>query len=784
MFANYLKVAIRNIIKHKGISFINIFGLAVGMTCAILIILWVQLQLSYDSGQVNRDRLYRLENESWVVMPPYLRETAVVFPEVEQAIRFYFWLEPTLKHNENIFTVTEFALVDDPVFEAFNFNFIAGNPETALKSPFSLILTESIAKRLFGDDNPLGKTVQMNNQYDYAVTGVVKDVKKFHMDINAFASVNDMTRIADNNDFLTSRNYNFSIYLLVHSEANISGLTQKINARAAEADRYQGYKLLLRPFNDIYFANNLQHEKNTKHGNIHLVVVFSIIAILILVIACINFINLTIAKTKTREKEIAVRKVVGARRSSIQKQFFGEAFIIVLIAFLLALFLTRLLLPSFNTLTGEDISLSPINLRLLFLILSVIVFTAFVSGIYPSFYLSVLEPALVIKGKSGKGRKSSILSKLLIAFQFVISISLIIATITVVKQLNYMQSSDLGMNYEQTLTCTLRGEKFQGDEEEILSSKQTFKERLLTNPAIRGVTFLNQLPGKITNTWTWVLPDREDGIPVRVINADPDFIDLMEIEVTEGRNFSYETRTDLDHRFLINEEAVKQFGLPDPVGSTTNSGINTIRFTIIGVVKDFHYNSLHTKIEPMAITWSYWTRRACIKMAGGNIRETIKHVENVYKEFCPGFTLEYSFLDETFAQQYELEKRLKKLLQYFVSLAIIISCLGLFTLTAFVAEQKTKEIGIRKVLGSSKTGIFLLLSKSFTKWVLIANIISWPIAYYVLDNWLKTFAYRISINIMIFVLSGVLALLIALFTVGYQAVRAASANPVDCLRYE
>ena len=750
------------------------------MTCAILIILWVQLQLSYDSGQVNRDRLYRLENESWVVMPPYLRETPLVFPEVEQAIRFYFWLEPTLKHNENIFTVTEFALVDDPVFEAFNFDFIAGNPETALKSPFSLILTESIAKRLFGDDNPLGKTVQMNNQYDYAVTGVVKDVKKFHMDINVFASVNDMTRIAGNNNFLTSRNYNFSIYLLVHPEANISDLTQKINDRATETDKYQGDKLLLRPFNDIYFANNLRHEKNTKHGNIHLVVVFSIIAILILVIACINFINLTIAKTKTREKEIAVRKVVGARRSSIQKQFFGEAFIIVLIAFLLALFLTGLLLPSFNTLTGEDIFLFPINLRLLFLIWSVIVFTAFVSGIYPSFYLSVLEPALIMKGKSGKGRKSSILSKLLIAFQFVISISLIIATITVVKQLNYMQSSDLGINYEQTLTCTLRGEKFQGDAEERLSSKQALKERLLTNPAIRGVTFLNQLPGKITNTWTWVLPDREDGIPVRVINADPDFIDLMEIEVTEGRNFSYETRTDLDYRFLINEEAVKQFGLPDPVGSTTNSG----GYTIIGIVKDFHYNSLHTKIEPMAITWSYSMRRACIKMAGGNIRETIKHVENVYKEFCPGFALEYSFLDETYAQQYESEKRLEKLLQYFVSLAIIISCLGLFVLTTFVAEQKTKEIGIRKVLGSSKTGIFLLLSKSFTKWALIANIISWPIAYYVLDNWLKTFAYRISINIMIFVLSGVLALLIALFTVGYQAVRAASANPVDCLRYE
>ncbi|UCE42651.1 MAG: ABC transporter permease [Candidatus Aminicenantes bacterium] len=780
MIANYLKVALRNIIKHKGISFINIFGLAVGMTCAILIILWVQVQLSYDSGQVNKDRIYRLENQTWVVMPPYLRETAIVFPEVEQAIRFYFWLEPTLKHNEKIFTVTEFALVDDKVFEVFNFNFIAGDPEKALANPFSLILTESIAKKLFGNDNPMGKMVEMNNRYDYTVTGIVEDIKNFHMNINAFISANDMTRIDGNDNFLTSRNYNHSIYLLVKPQADISTLAQKINDRATEVDRYQGDRLILRPFKNIYFANHLQHEKNTKHGNIHLIIVFSIIALFILGIACINFINLTIAKTKTREKEIAVRKVVGARKSSIQKQFFGETFIIVFIAFLLALFLARLLLPNFNTLTGEVITLAPFDMRILFVIVGIILFTAFISGIYPSFYLSVLEPVLVLKGKSGKGRKGSLLSKLLIAFQFVISISLIIATITVVRQLNFMQNADLGMNYEQMLTCTLRGDRFRGEAEQILSSKRAFKDRLFTNPAVRGVTYLNQLPGKITNTNTWPIPDRDGGIPLKVINADPDFIDLMELEVIEGRNFSYDTRTDLDQKYLLNEEAVRQFGFEEPVGSTTNSGRNTI----IGIVKDFHFNSLHNKIGPMAISWDHWTRRACIKIAGTNIADTIKHIENVYREFCPGFAMEYGFLDESFARQYEAEKRLKQLLQYFVSIAIFISCLGLFALTAFIAEQKTKEIGIRKVLGLSNTGIFVLLSKNFAKWVLVANLISWPIAYYILNNWLKSFAYHIDPSIMIFILSGLIALGITLLTVGYQAVRAASANPADCLRYE
>jgi len=780
MIINYLKVALRNIIKHKGISFINIFGLAVGMTCAILIFLWVQFQFSYDSGQVNKDRIYRLENETWVVLPPYLRETATVFPEVEKAVRFYFWFEPTLMHNEKIFTVTEFALVDDEVFEVFDFDFIAGDPERSLGDPYSLVLTESIAKRLFGNDNPMRKSVRMNNSYDYTVTGIIKDIKNFHLNINAFASVHDMTRMDGNDDFLTDHNFNHTIYLLVHPGADTSALAQKINDRAAEEGRYKSDPLYLRSFNDIYFSSDIQYEQNIKHGNMNMVIVFCIIAVLILGIACINFINLTIAKTKTREKEIAVRKVVGARKGDIQKQFFGETFIVVFIAFLLALSLSGFLLPSFNALTGENITFAPFDVRMLAVIVGIMLFTAFISGVYPSFYLSVLEPVLVLKGKSGKGRKGSVLSKILISFQFVISISLIIATITVVRQLNYMQNADLGMDYDQILVCELRGDRFSAEAEQILGSKQAFKERLFTDPSVRGVTFMNQVPGKITSTSTWTLPDRAEGMQMKIISADPDFIDLMDLEVIEGRNLSYEIRTDLDGKYLLNEEAVRQMGFESPVGRTVHSG----RFTIIGVVKDFHYNSLHNKIEPMAMRWYQRTRRACIKIAGADIADTIEHIENVYKEFCPGFSMEYGFLDESFASQYEAEKRLKQLLQYFVGIAIIISCLGLFALTAFIAEQKTKEIGIRKVLGSSNTGIFVLLSKNFTKWVLVANLISWPIAYFVLGSWLENFAYHINISIAIFILSGLMALAIALLTVGYQAVKAASSNPADCLRYE
>lgn len=780
MITNYIKVGLRNMIKHKGISFVNILGLAVGMTAAILIMLWVQVQFSYDSSQVHKDRIYRLENENWVVMPPYLRETAAVFPEVEQAVRFYFWFEPTLRHQEQIFTVTEFALVDDEVFEVFNFDFLAGDPQRALGNPYSLVLTESSAKRLFGNDNPMGKTVLLNNKFDFTVTGVVKDIENFHMNINAFASVHDMTRMDGNDNFLTDHNFNHTIYLLVHPGADIAALTQKINKRTLEEGRYKSDPLYLRPFNDIYFSSDRQYEHNTKHGNMNMVIVFCIIAVLILGIACINFINLTIAKTKTREKEIAIRKVVGARRNAIQKQFFGETFILVFIAFLFSLILTKTFLTDFNTLTGDHIAFTPFDAGVLVVIAGIMLFTAFISGVYPSFYLSVLEPVLVLKGKSGKGRKGSVLSKILISFQFVISISLIIATITVVRQLSYMQNADLGMDYEQILICDLKGDRFDGDDGQVMSSKQAFKERLLTDPAVRGITFMNQVPGKITSTSTWILPDKPEGMQLKIISGDPAFIDLMDLEVIAGRNFSQEMMTDLDGKYLLNEEAVRQMGYEDPVGRAVHSG----RFTIIGVVKDFHYNSLHNTIEPMAMRWYQRTRRACIKIAGTDIAATIQRIENVYREFCPGFIMEYDFLDETFARQYEAENRLKQLLQYFVAVAIIISCLGLFALTAFIAEQKTKEIGIRKVLGSTDTGIFVLLSKSFAKWVLAANLISWPVAYLVLSSWLESFAYHIDPSILIFIMSGLAALAIALLTIGYQAVKAASANPADCLRYE
>jgi len=780
MLKHYLKIALRNLFKQKGISLINIFGLTVGMTCAILIFLWVGQQLSYDQAQIKKDRIFRLESQNWVIMPPYLRETVRAFPEVETSSRFFFWWEPRVKYQDKVFTVKDLALCDSTTFNIFNFDFIAGDEKRVFEAPYSIVLTESISNKLFGTENPIGKTVKVSNRYDYHVTGIVKDIEKFQMNINAFVCMNDMTLIDGNDEFVTSRSHNHSIFVLTKPNVNIDDLVAKINERAKTVDKYTGSELLLRPFTEIYFNNDLRHEKNTKHGNVNIIIVFSIVAVLILGIACINFVNLTIAKTSTREKEIAVRKVAGANQRSIQLQFFGETFTIVAIAFVLALLVVNLLLAWFSNITAENITVDSLRGEFLLIVGSVLIFTGFVSGAYPSFYLSVLQPALILKGKSPKGRKNSLLSRVLIAFQFTISVFLVISILTVVKQLNYLQTKDLGMDQEQVVTCALMGSRFSGENEEMISAKQAFIDRLKTNPDIVGATFINQLPGRLTNTWSLYNHDKEDLVQTRVMFIDPNFIGLMGIELLEGKNYSFDRLSEIEAGFILNQEAVKQLGLNYPTENYINGG----QVPVFGVVKDFHFNSLHNKIEPLGIRFGVWPRNALIKISGHNVSAAIRHIEQVYREFCPDAPFEYDFLDESFAREYKAEQQLEDILTYFVSLAILLSCLGLFALTALAAQQRVKEIGIRKVLGSTNTGIVSLISKSFVRWILISNLIAWPAAYFILQGWLETFAYRIDQNLSIYFVSAFLSLLVACITISTQAYKAAAANPADSLRNE
>lgn len=758
-------------------TLINVLGLAVGMTCALLIFLWVHNQLSYDQSQEKKDRIYRLEAE-WVILPPYLGDLIDKLPEVEDLTRLYFWSVPTVTYNENSFSINNFAYVDSTTFNIFNFDFLNGSPENALVNPFSLVLTKSVSDNLFKDENPIGKVVYINNKRPYTVTAVVDDIKNLHMEINAFAAVQDIAKLRGNNRFLESRNNNFLIYLLLKKGVNKEAFEDKLRSSDFNNtdDEFESH-FLLRPFNEIYFATGFNDERFVKHGNYNLVLVFSAISVLILLIACINFINITTAKAQQREKEIGMRKIAGAGRKRLIVQFLGETLILVLLAHIISIVLLEYLLPQFCLITGETIHFNYLSPAFLIIVITIIITTTFISGFYPSLYLSSVKPVLILKGKSGGSTKGS-LRKILMTIQFSISIFLIISTLVIVKQLNFVLNKDLGWNQKNIITFKLRGDKFNGEQEFVENSKDAFINEMLSNKDIEHVTFLNQLPGSISNTWTWSLNGEE--YPLKIINSDPEFIKALDIPIIDGRNFSWENESDKDRKAIINEAAVKYLRLENPIGSIVNDG----SFEIIGVVKDFNFNSLHNTVEPMGIIYNYWTSVACIKFNSTNITQTVKYIENVFHEFCPNVPFDYSFMDDTLTKQYKQEIRLSKLLISFAFVAIFIASLGLFGMSAFMGTTRRKEIGIRKALGSSTSEIMYLFSSSFVKWILISFLIASPFAYYVLKDWLTQYPYQTNISWWVFVVALFITLFIALVTIGYQVLKSARTNPVDCLRYE
>jgi putative ABC transport system permease protein len=782
MLINYIKTAYRNMMRNFSQTLINVLGLAVGMTCALLIFLWVQNQLSYDQTQENKDSIYRLEYSTWVIIPPYLGDLVTQLPEVEQMTRFYFWYHPTITYNENAYVVDDFALADSTVFEIFTFNFIHGTADNALDNPYSVVLTESMSTKLFGKDNPLGKEVMFDNQTPYTVTGVIEDVENFHIELNGIASLQDIKRMYGNNDFLEARNHNFLIYLLLNKNADYLDVTKKINKLSAkeieDRDGSTWDNLLLRAFNEIYFAKGLPHESGVKHGNMNLVLIFSAISILILLIACINFINITTAKANLREKEIAVRKIVGATRNKIAKQFIGETFFMVLVAHVISIVILEFILPQFNLITNESIHFSYVSPVFLTTIISTILLTTFLSGIYPSLYLSSLKPVLMLKGKSGKNSKGN-LRKILMVIQFTISIFLIISTIIIVKQLNYVLNKDLGWNTDNMITLQLRGDNFSGELEDVMNNKDAFTNDLLKNHNIKSTTYITQYPGDLTNTWTWDYEGND--YETKVFNADPEFIASLDLELIDGRNFSYDRSSDYsDSKMIINETSAKNMGLENPVGTFVNND----KTEIIGVVKDFNFNSLHNNIESMAIRWMPRSNKACIRISGNNIPETIKYIRELYNEFCPNYPFQYKFMDDQFAEQYANEMKQSKILMYFAFIAIFLAGLGLFGMASFISATRIKEIGIRKALGSSTWEIMLLFSGNFLRWILIAFVIASPIAFYLVKKWLQQYPYKTEISWWIFAIALIITVLIALITIGYQTIKSARTNPSDCLRYE
>jgi putative ABC transport system permease protein len=789
MLKNYLTIAWRNIVKNKGISFINVAGLALGMACSLLIFLWVDGQMSTDKSQPNKDRIFRLEEGDWADLQTSYRKVLETFPEIEKYVQFSSWEKPILRIGDRLFDSRDLVFADDAVFEVFKFRFLRGNPEGALKDPSSLVLARSEAERLFGSEDPMGKTIILDNTFPFIVTGVVEDPDDFHLGWRAMGPFKSLPAFKERPNFLNEHNDNFPTYLLLQPQTDVPEFEKKL-AAAINAIRESPAAFRLRPFRDIYFARDMVRENGVKHGNMSLVVLFSAIAVLILLIACVNFINLVTARSSSRAKEISVRKAAGAVRKNLLVQFLSETSLTVFVALALALVLVAGYVPSFARLTGEPLSVDWTAGKWLGGILFIFLFTSLASGLGPAFFLSSLEPVALLRWKGSRPTGRAPFRTLLTIFQFAVAIFLIIGALVVLGQLDYLKTKSLGFNQEQVLLVPLKGKL--KETPQVLRArihegktfgvtKGVFKQRLLQSPDIRGVTFINEPPGELTNTNTWLVRGLKK--PMIILQTDPDIMGVLGLELVDGRKLSWDLESDMALSYLVNEEAVPFLGLDPLFGETFQANFGPSR--VVGVVKNFHFRSLHQRIGPMAIVWfDGWTNNAAIKISGTNIARTIAYVREVWGEVNPQAPFSYTFMDETIGRLYAAEARLERILKIFVGLAVFISCLGLFGLSAYVSMQKKKEIGVRKVLGARASEIVVLLTKDFSRWVLLANLFAWPVAYYASEKWLQGFAYRIRLGVGPFLLASVSALLVALLTISFQSVRAATANPVEAIRHE
>lgn len=776
---NNIKFSIRSLMRQKGYALVNVLGLALGMALFLLIAVYVYKELQTDKHHKNYNEIYRIETPGGAVTASMVATFAqTILPEALEICRIDVHNSSALVNvDETQFRLNEVLYADSTFFNVFSFDIIHGDPASALSKPLSIVLSQSEAGKLFGDEHPVGRVIRLNNAHNLEVTAVMADppannsfksgaVIPFH----AFPIIrNDSTVL---NDF---NNWNYHTFVLLPREHDINAINRKVSEGfdriVSETFGFEEMEIgfFLRPLSDIYFNPSIQHDSLEK-GNMTFILIYIAIAFFILIIAAINFINLSTAMAFRRAREVGLKKVMGSTRGMLIRQYLTEALVISLIALVFALVLFEILVPEFNrlTLTGLKFSLieNPLAI-LLFAGLSIVV--GLVSGIYPAFYLTRFQPAQVIKGEVTRGRGGSLLRKILIVFQFTVSIGIIFATIVIYSQMNYARNKDLGFDRNNIVYFWGSGN--------VIPQYETFKSELKQIPGVEYVGISSAVPGYVGMGW-----GREvDGIERRMsaMTVDPEFIDLYGFEIIEGRSFDPDLATDRNRTFILNETAVRMFELEDPIGTQFADG------TIIGVVRDFSYLSVHHGIGPLVLAYyPGWSNQVSIRLSGGNIPEAIKRIETVWNSFAPGFPFRYHFLDDAIGRLYAKEQRLFRLFMYFSGLAIFVACLGLSGLALFATQQRTKEVGIRKVFGSSVKNIVLLLTGDFLRWVLLANIIAWPLTWYAMNRWLDNFAYHISIQWWMFVLSAVLAGVIALATISFQALRAAFANPVDALKYE
>ncbi|KPK87811.1 MAG: hypothetical protein AMS27_01435 [Bacteroides sp. SM23_62_1] len=812
MFRHYLFNAYRNLLRNPLYTIINIAGFAIGLSACIFIFLWVRDELSYDKYFPDAHRIYRIiyRDINWTqprTPHPLPLTMAADFPEVETGVSISpIWgvgltrPEHTVRYLEKRFEEEEILAADSTFFDVFPIPFIEGNPDLALKTPFGIVITRSIALKYFGNEPALGKTLEIDGEANLTITGVTRDVPynthftyDFLVSYVTLKAVNMQENEGMLSDYYTWNDFGHFNYIILAAGSDPATLESKFmqwlslyidfTPEVIEEIEKNNAELILQPVTDIHLHSHMVWELGNNSDIIY-VYAFSATALLILVIAILNFMNLSTARSERRAKETGVRKTLGAFRSQLIIQFLGESVLLTLASVFLAAILVESLIPIFSSFTGKDFSqvLSNWPLNILFLLL-VIVIVGVISGSYPSFYLSSFIPAQIIKGITGTPHSQIRLRKTIVIIQFAISVFLIIATLGIEDQIRYFQNRSLGFNKSQVIVIPLRSNAIQ-------NQFTSFRESLLQSPGISNVSSISNIPGGQFNNNSIFWKDPQQSINSSEMWVDEEFFSLLEIPIAEGRGFSVEFSTDSIASFILNETACKNLNIPDPIDEMITwegDDPGTIRGKIIGVAKDFNYKSLHDKIAPLIIQQltENWQRAfIIIRVSSDELPRTLQHIERTWKKFEPDLGFKYSFLEEDFVALYQSESRMGTVFRVFTLLGIIVACIGLLGLSAFAAEQRTKEIGIRKVHGASKRQVFTLLTGEVVIQVIISSLIAWPLGWLLLQKWIQDYAYHTNIKLIFFIAATIAGALVAILVTAYQSLSAASKNPIDALRYE
>lgn len=796
MLRTHLHAAWRTFVRHRTFSILNIVGLAISLSVFVIMALYIEDELSYDRFHSKASQIYRVVDDKQTpdvllhsaqtaapVAPALLKE----FPEVKHAVRF-IESESLIKYNDKIFEERKIFYSDEDVFEIFSWKLLAGDAASALKFPRSIVISSSSSKKYFGAENPVGKMLQVDGK-SFKVTGLMQDLPaNSHIQFDFLVSMKTAEEKNSGYDWMFTNWYssNFYTYILLPEEYAIDKLQSQMKAfdlRHRESDNNTKHNYQFEALSSIYLHSDRDNQIG-KTGNMSSLYAFAVTAFFILIIACINFINLSTARSVLRAKEVAVKKVAGAARSQMAMQFFTESLLMCGIALFCAITVSYIILPWFNEFSGKQISLDLFSGLHIGVMISVFLLISFLSGLYPAVVLSRFNPVQALKGKVNSSAWGILLRKGLVVFQFGISVVLIVCSIVVYNQMKYMRQKDLGFKSSQTMVIN-----FEGDSR-VKERMSYIKNELLKIQGVKQITASSNIPGD-GNAGKWSMNFvTKTGDTIRtelpIYTGDYNFLSQYDIPVIAGRGFSEQFADDSITSMLINESAVKQLGFAsarDAIGVTVGMYPNDAKVT--GVIKDFHFESLQNKIQPLAMRLlNFRYRLFSVRLEASNLQHTLTSIEKRWNQLVPERPIEYSFLDDNFQRQYQSEIRFGQVFAVFTVLAVLIACLGLFGLALFSVQQRRKEVGVRKVLGANMVSIVATLSKDFVKLVSIAIIIACPLAYYFMKGWLVNFAYRVDISIWIYLLAGAIAIFIALITIGYQTMRAAVANPVKSLRSE